>query len=509
MSSCVGSGNVVDIAACPTLSRSACASASAAATPELCRRLFVDLTGAAPTSDEMDATCKDRSPREIATTLVTTPEWVKHQKELWGEVLGYDPAQVDGAWLADADEVVARFVRGEIGWDAFAIAILGRPVIGVGARLPRSDVIEDDARFFGQSARRAFEIFLGRRPLAGEEESLAKLFGFWRKHIVVLNGDYGRAEPVVDPRACPCESTLFGTPTRIELPLSAPEEWSAVPRSPVLTRELDKVGTLFTAQRTFWTHGAEVSLSMVLGWWRSTKDADVSVLPEVAAALGERLHASTWPALVTEIASSTLYVRANRNEREGANAPVWCLGPTRMMRPEAYVASLGKVLGVRVGRCDHRTYERRGSFYSDGSEGSFFPDALREDEPSDATLLGVADYHWVAASGMGGCSAGAARSEDPTMPVVFGAASAASDICRASSLVVPASVGVSDVSDEAIARIADHLGVLLLGRLPTAAERAAIASDAAECRSQSACTSRAIAVDMCTAFARSAEALTY
>ncbi len=506
-STCVGSDNPVDVAACPTLARARCAAAPAASTHELCRRLHVDLTGIAPTPEQIANVCAGRSPHDIAVALMATPAFVTHSKELWGETLRYDPAMVDGKWLADADGYVDALVRGALGYDAFARRIVGHPVLGLGARFPRSDVLEDDVRFFPQVADRAFRVFLGRAPVAGEADAFAHLFRFWRKDIMVLNGDYGRAEAMIDPDACPCSTTLFGALTTITPPFASYADYD--PANASLAAELDKAGALLGTQDAFWTQGADLALAMLLGWWKTTTALDESMIPEISQALGERLRASkSWPELVLDIVTSTLYVRSN-HVADGApdDLRVYCAGPFRVMRPEAYVASLGRILGVTVGRCDHRTSEKKGVFYPDGSEGSFFPNALREDEPSDIEAFGVDDYHWLASTGMGGCSAGAPRSEEPSLPLVFGAAPTASDVCAASKSLLTGAK--TDKSDAAVRTIADGLAKRLLGRVLTDSERAAIASDAAPCVADAACTAQDLAAEMCSAMARSIDATTY
>jgi hypothetical protein len=477
--------------------------------------MYLDLTGVVPSPEELAATCEGKTPREIATALMDTPGFVEHAQELWGETLGYEPAQVDGKWLADADAVVALLMKGELGYDAFAKRLLGSPLFAVGARLPRSDVLVDEDRFFPQAARRAIKVFLGRDPIAFEDVALGKLFSPWKKTIKILNGDYGRAEPFLDPTACPCNTSVFGVSTELHIPLDAPTTWDdlAPNVSPELRAELDKVGALFVAQDPFWAQGTDLALGMYLGWWKSTQALDQSLLPEVELALGERLRKDprhSFRDLVLEIVTSALYTRSNAVlGKAPVDYPVYCTGPLRMQRPEAYVSSLGKLLGLFVGRCDHRTYEARGNFYADGSEGSFFPDALRSDVASDVVTLGVPDYHYVAASGMGGCSGGAARSEEPTMQMVFGASPVASALCEKSQLLLPAGTSGSDTSAAAVSATVAHVFVRMIGRVPTPTERAAVEKDVAACGASSPCGAQTVSANVCSALARSTDFATY
>jgi hypothetical protein len=356
VSTCEGSANVVDQTVCPRLLAERCATAEVADTRELCRRLFLDLTGMAPSEADVAATCEGKSAGHIASALLASRAYVRHAVELWAERLAYDPAQVDGSWLDDADRIVDELVTGRIGYDAFATRIVGHPVFGLGARLPRSDVLEDDARFYPQVAARATQLFLGRAPIAGEDVSLARLFSFWKKKIVVLNGDYGRAEPIIDPSACPCESNALGARTRIAIPLDhatpyadlvddGPTPGGRRVRSPALRAELDKAGALLASQRPFWTQGADLALAMYLGWWKSTANLDASMLPELQVALADQLRATkSWPELVLAIVTSTLYLRTNQRAAGALDASAaedtapWCSGPARIVRPEAYVS---------------------------------------------------------------------------------------------------------------------------------------------------------------------------
>jgi hypothetical protein len=508
--SCVGSTNPVDIAVCPRLVAEGCARAPVDPA-ELCRRLFVDLAGRAPTAAESDATCKGRNPREIAKALLATDDWLRRAKELWAERLAYDPAQVDGKWLADADTIVADYARGVFGWDEFARRVGGHPVLGIGARLPRSDVIEDDTRFVPQSAERATRLFLGRAPVGEEARELASLYRFWRKDIVVLNGDYGRAEAVLDPTACPCEAHVFGSTTRVDLPIAKPMRIDDVPamHRVALGEELRKVGDVFTRQEAFWTQGADIPLAMFLGWWRSTTNLDATTLPELEVALAKELRTrGSFRELVLDIVTSTLYVRSNRTmDGTPEDAPVWCVGPQRLLHPEAYVSTLGSMLSVNVGRCDHRTYEAMGSYYSNNTEGAFFPYRLREDVLSDRAL-GTDEYHREASLAMGGCNAGAPRTEEPTLTWVFGAAAAAAKVCAVSEAVVPPGVARETRASADVAnRVLDHVTALLLRRAPTADERAAALSDP-DCAGDR-CDARTFATMACSAVARSTPFVTY
>jgi hypothetical protein len=509
---CTSSTNLIDQAACPHLRAASCASPPPAPTTELCRRLYVDLVGTIPTPAEVEATCAGKDARAIATTLMATPAYVRQQQELWGEILGYDATQINGKWLVDADAIVAQLVIGAMPYDTFAKRMLGHPVFGVGGRLPRSDLDNDDDRYFPQVARLATKVFLGRATIAGEDVALGNLFRFWKKKNVILNVNYGRTDPMINPFACPCQTSAFGVVTSIDLPLAEEVAYEDVANAmpPELRAELDKVGALFMTQDAFWTQAVDLAMHMFLGWWKDTRNLDESVLPEVQLALADWLRRSparSWRDLVLEIVSSDLYVRSGR-VMPGAPSDLraWCTGPVRILRPEAYVSSLGKVLGVRVGRCDHRTVERRGlPLYPNGTEGSFYPEDQRADEDADPLLLGVIDYHWLASTSMGGCSAGAARSEDPTLTVVFGAAPVAQTICEASQRVVPIDKS-APLSDVTIAGIADHYSFLLRGRAATRAEQAAIAKDAARCTS---CDARTIVVNTCASIARSIETMTY
>jgi len=511
---CETSDNAIDQTICPRLYASGCGAAPVAPTYELCRRMHLDLTGVAPSESEIVSTCAGKTPRQIALALMDSPLFVRHAKELWAEALGFEPAQVDGKWLVDADTLIESLVTGKMGYDAFATRVLSHPIIGVGSRLPRSDQLADDNQYFPQAARRAIKVFLGRDAIAGEDVALGKLFSPWKKKMNVINCDYGRAEPFLDPAACPCATSLWGQATEIRIPLDAPTPWDDLSANtpPALRTELDKVGALFVAQPAFWAQGADRALSMYLGWWKTTLAQDQSLLPELEQMLGEKL--STDPAhsfrdLVIDIVTSALYTRGNEAPAAApAELPVWCTGPLRVLRPEAYVATLGKLLAINVGRCDHRTYEPIGIVYPNGSDGAFFPNDLREDELSDIYALGETDYHFRASQLMGGCSGGASRSEDPTLTMVFGAAPVAAKLCAASSALLPSGVGANDASPAATQAAIDHVFTLLLRRLPTTDESAAITSDVGAC-SATGCGAAALATNACAAIARSSEFSTY
>lgn len=496
-STCQSSTNPIDVAACPRLLEDGCAAWPRATPRELCRRLFLDLTGVGPTDAEIAATCAGRDARDIARTLMQTPAYVKHAEELWAEKLAYDPAQVDGKWLADADRLVDAMVTGAMAYDTFARRIAAHPVMGIGARLPRSDVVEDDASFTPQVGERLMRLFLGRPPIAGESESFARLFRPWKKNIVVLNGDYGRAEVLLDPGMCPCTSTVLGRTTSIELPLAGPIAYEDA--SSDVRAELEKPGELLVGSGAFDTQAVDLALAMYLGWWKSTTNLDASTLPEVEVALAQRFRAQrSWPELVLDIVTSALYVRSS-HAPSGArdDAPAWCTGPLRIVRPEELVSTLGHLLGPRVGRCDHRTYEPRDVYYPDGSEGAFFPYALREDEDSDVALFGTRDFHLQAAGAMGGCVAGAPRTESPTLAAAFGMPDTVATICAAAA---------RGLANETAATAGDRFARLLLGRPLGDGEQRALAQDVAEAQ---VTDGEGIAALACAALARTIDFGTY
>ncbi|HSO40082.1 MAG TPA: hypothetical protein VLT33_46460, partial [Labilithrix sp.] len=454
------------------------------------------------------------SARQIAKALMETPGYVRQAEELWAARLHFEPAQVHGRWLVDADQLVAQMVTGRLGYDAFARRILAHPLFGVGARLPQSCLAIDEDGFYPQVAARALEVFLGRGPIGGEADSLAKLFRPWKKRVHMLNSDYGRADAVLDPSACPCTSTALGATTTIVLPLDGPTLYQDLPTDKLaaVQTELEKPGALLVAQEPFWTQAADVALAMYLGWWKSTLNVDASMLPDVQLALAQMLRdspARSFKDLVLEVVTSELYVRSNRALGAAPDdLPVYCSGPLRLLRPEAYVSSLGALLEVRVGRCDHHTSEKRGTVFLDGTEGTYFPDELRSDVDSDATLLGTTDFHREAARAMGGCAGGAPGTEEPTLKLVFGAADVAETVCSVGA-VLPAGALPGDTSPGAVQAIGSRLSRLLLGREATSAELDAFVLDAAPCSNDASCDARTVARAMCAAMARSIDFTTY
>ncbi len=511
---CATAPNTIDRAVCQRLLDEGCVDAPLADTNELCRRMYLDLTGTSPSAADIAATCAGKSAREIATTLMDTEAYKRHSEELWAERLVYDATMVSGRWLVDADRIVDELVTGRIGYDTFAKRISAHPVLAIGSRLPRSCLTKDEEVFFPQVARRATTLFLGRDPIGDEEAQLAQLFRPWKKEMVMKNSDFGQAEVVLDPAACPCVANVFGTPITIDLNLLTASIRYETLSDDRARKELEKVGALFVAQETFWTQAADIALSMYIGWWKSTSALDRSLLPEVQIALANQLRRSpdrSFKDLVLEVMTSTLYLRSNRAPAEArTDLPPVCSGPFRMVRPEAYVRSLGAELAVNVGRCDHRTNEKRGTRFTDGSEGTFYPHALRGDVDSDEVLLGTKDFHWEAARAMGGCNAGGTRIEDPTLRNVFGAAPVAEKVCSVSPVIVPAGVAPDDRSRAAMERIAKHLSSLLLSRELSPGELETIENEAERaCAAGPTCNARSLATGMCAAMARSLDFMTY
>ena len=110
---------------------------------------------------------------------------------------------------------------------------------------------------------------------------------------------------------------------------------------------------------------------------------------------------------------------------------------------------------------------------------------------------------------MGGCNAGAPRTEEPTLAYVFGAAPAAAKVCGASLVLVPPGPPTTDLSAAGIARVADHVSMLLRGRPTTPDEQRALGTDVASSCTASGCTTAQLAALACTAMARSLDFVTY
>jgi Protein of unknown function (DUF1549) len=344
----------------------------AASTPELCRRAYVDLTGAAPTWAEYRARCEGKSPAQIVDLLMSEAAYVDAGRRVWADAFQLDNRFTWYAYTRDLDAQVARLYKGELDYAELARVAVSHPAMIT--KHPGENVVA-----------KAYSVFLGRDALPSERQDMLGLFRVWavrdsydpilvplrfnrcaedssvcdqericRKGVCEDPSTY--VEVFVDPSRCAgelgalaCSSPANGV--RAVLPPGrgdAPRRLEEL--SPEDLKSLRAPGEVIVKTPSFWEHAVDAVLERYLGWWHAGVELPGYDLPEVRRVLAERFKKTgAMRSLERDVLTSVLYGMAG----DGAGKPHQ-QGPTKQMDAEAWLRTVGKILGVRLGSCDPR-----------------------------------------------------------------------------------------------------------------------------------------------------------
>lgn len=507
--------NAIDAAIAPRLAASGIV-LTRATDDELCRRIAIDLTGAAPTPEEVERCCRGRSPDEMAQAFEGGAAYPVRERRLWAQAIGESAVRVWAGYLIDADPILDGLARGQLGYDDFAARLAAHPVVAIWQRPPAQAGAA--VRYYPEDAAdHAIRIFWGRAPVGDEADDLANLFRPWRPNPIhdpdLLANQNPEYQALIDPAACAdplygaaaCTSTELGPQATVSVPLdgaAAYEDLAAGGALPDdLLAQLEKPGRLLAARDEFWDQAADRALARLLGWWRASRSQPDSDLPEARAALSSWFRAQPGHDLrdlYRQVISSSLYTaRAAAPDALAADAPPWALGPSRTMVAEEWLDSLAAATGRGLGGCDPHTDEP--PWIED-----FFPARYREPLPAVDTDLDGWDYFAVARA-LGGCRGGAASSPDVGLAALLAQGDAAPAACHGARLLLPAGVSASAPLDAAAeSAIAANLFSRFVARAPTASEQSALDDLAAGCASDPSCGVTGFAEAACGALARSA-----
>jgi hypothetical protein len=545
------SDNIIDVAIWPRLVRDGLTGLQPADNAELCRRTSLDFIGVLPTRDERANKCTGKSAREMARAFMADDRFVARQMRLWVQRLKEDPMRVSAYHMLHADEILRDYAKGVIGYDDLAARLAAHPITVVNRPATPDDRVD--------ISRNLFPLFLGRIPSVPEAVDFADLYRAWdREAVGDLDGvvGYRPVTAAVDPRRCQnavtgestCSATLFGQRTVITLPpnpggagcfnyfnledrggvvgpadgfmcyrrvgTKAPygfTDGTGLP-TPNVQTELEKPGRLLATRDEFWENAADLALTDLLGWWKSTANEPESVVPEVRTALGKWFRSvpgHDMRVLYEMIASSILYTSTAAVPAEVSqnvdNIAFWSRGPMRAMTAEQYLDSAIHVLN-RKG-----TAEENGPCDAHVSSDSllytyYFPRALRM--PSDTTTDA---FYRSSADKLGGCLGGSPSAIVPGLGALFAQVGIGQRICDAKAELVPAGLSATaPTTTEGVDRIIDAQWETLLIRPPSAEEKNAAAALGAACRADSSCpTLGAYAATLCQTILRSSAFIHY
>jgi hypothetical protein len=504
----------------------------------LCRRLAVDLWGRAPTWGEVESMCLGRSGAEMVDGFLASEDAVLEAQRQWADRLEYNDDIVWWRYIEQADKLVASLVREELGYRAFATAILAHP-----AFVGRND---GEAR-----VAHAFHLFLGRDALPSEREDLSALWAAWDYDKVTdpeWGHDYHRWG--IDTRECNgtlskarCTALLYGG-AEVAVPLRNPQDPDSdenfVPQEELTAAELailEEPGKLLSRLPVFSEAAVDTVLNRLLGYEAGR------ALPRVRLALMKILdETDSIRAVEREVLTSVLYMQsAERPEKiattddlpdsdtEAQKLPDrldWLFGPTKQMRVEPWMNSIqrfcsyghteafqdagsGMLSEGMFGSCDHRFPEMIPG--EKNGETHYHPSTYPLE---DAAILRPDFSYRDFARNLGGCP------DHVQFPRFTGTGVILSleqrrfvqTACyhEAAFGMFPPGQSPSDISDAALVNTVRHVVRGALSRDPSASELADLVDLAQEClASTDTCAALDIPRHICAAVISSAEFLYY
>jgi hypothetical protein len=327
---------------------------------EVCGRLWVDLTGARATADQLQNECIGKPIEAVIEAAQASDAYRRTQRRYWADRLSYSDALVDPGSIKALDALVDELYRGQISYHDFAIRALAHPgFVGRHNGYGQPDMV----------ARAAFDAFLGRPATRPEALDLGNLWRPW-----VTNGfrgglDGARApdayygmgtEPWIDPQACAagvntCESALLGN-AALEFPANGRTQWIELKDlTPEDWESLRAPGRLFVTLDAFWEAQVDDVLVRYLGY-------DLGALrPKARQALVDIFEENGGDVLELErIVLTSWAYRQTAEELPSTPRPEvlknipFAYGPTKLMIAESWLQSIGSIIGRSMGECDWR-----------------------------------------------------------------------------------------------------------------------------------------------------------
>lgn len=499
--------NRLDAALCPAI-EGAGVELVAADEVELCRRLYIDLLGTAPTDSEFEQACKWRSTAEIVDEFMGRPEYIRLNQRHWADVFHYTAARSRWQDIADLDARVGMLYAGELSLGEFAVEAPTHP-----AFLGRFDGLD----LVGYS----FLAFLGRDANPSERVALEPLWHLWDERDHPDPRQANARAVVVDtlrcaaPQTANCHSDLWGDETVIIEP-PVPNADPNDPNQPnVLAYEsltlaqlgvLRRPGELIIGHQAFFESYVDRVLERYFGYRLGDE------LPAVRQSLVDLMLETGGDVrlLDREILTSRLYLATNTYAEPTKQSvedwdPRYWHGPLKLMDAEVWLATAAKLTGVELGGCDHR-YPKVQS----GMMG-YHPHAY----PTD--MMGAPDYRFRnLARLLGGCPDQIDRFRELRTGLIAALTQATitEALCGAADLNAPIyPLGViedpNDKTEQALSVAANQVyASALVKQIPEDAFEGV--NHAIElCRDEVSCTPTAFAVETCRLVLKSADFIAY
>ncbi len=495
---------------------------------EACRRLYADMLGRYPDTEELGTVCQAATWGDTVRQLLDTDGFLRVQQRRWADSLLYNNRAVNFERAFDMDELVGKAFAGRVSWDEFAAVTSAHPVI-----MRRLDTPGDRAEFM-------FKLFLGRPPYEGERSDIARLYRLWN------NGYFdhphvGRLPDAFIEFACvdddgnplresvgECTSVLWGhneltlapDPERLEKDgeqegllwtgLLKPGEW----------KKLQMPGRLIASEPAFWEFVVQDTLTRYLGY-------DLAIeAPGVRHELVKYLlqYNGDIRALHFAIATSFAYLQSSRGGELSQRR--WTYGPYKQIEVEGWIDSIKRTTGLELSRCDHRLPHPEDYLEVDDQDEDAPTTGLsgwalalvrntRWDVSGD---LEVEDDYRNLARTLGGCPSNEVGGRFTTVSVLNTAVqeSFIAETCGVGDAqgisvqrLLPSGIENDSVLDDATAEaIVAYQQAVFLGRGPTEEELEEARASAGQC-SPAPCTAADFARPVCFAVLSSSEMLFY
>lgn len=502
---------------------------------ELCRRLYVDLTGALPTRQEFEADCQGRDAGAIVDDLMGRDGYVDQGRRLWADLLYMTSAVTYFEYIVALDELVAQLYRGDLKLPKFAELVATHP--GFTGRFDGQDLV-------GYS----FAAFLGRDAAPHERIGLEPLWHMWQERFEEQHPTYyfGYSREVVNTILCmgsnegACHSDLWGHQS-VVIPVVEEGNYDYEGVNVFAVEDLtgdqwDTLrlpGRLIAMQPTFYETAAERSLERYLGY------AAGAQLPRVRQRLVDMLIESggNLREIEREILTSQLYTMAGavppaedagtgdtgETGEDGQDAafetPDFWHGPMKQLAAEAWLDSVAKMTGVEIGSCDHRFTDVQAGRPADDSpyedtwwHPSEFP---KDPDPAWAPEQNKPDYDYRdIARQLGGCpdQQGQLRYTGTGVMISIGYAAVANEACMPAdpgSALFPGDLESLGKSEEDLRHVTDHMVKAALTRSPPDDLVMALDDAVSACRDSADCDPINFSQNVCSALLQSAPFIFY
>lgn len=495
---------------------------------QACRKLYVDMIGRYPTPAEVNEVCANEDWGETVKSLMATDEFVLVQQRRWADLLLYNNRITNVERIFDMDDLVRKAYQGYVPWDLFASVTISHPV------LVRRYATPNDR------AEAVFRLFLHRPPYESERSDLGRLFTPWtngyRDHSYLgtvpdayvnyacagaSGGEGVYGEPSAEDIG-QCTSILWGYNELVLEPDDRVEQegdQAGLMWSGYLTadewEQLQLPGRLIAQQETFWEAAVDDVLNQYLGYDLGTE------LQAVRYELKNYLleNSADIRAVHYAVATSVAYLQSSQGW-EGSKFR-WAYGPLKQANAEAWIDSVKRTTGYRLGECDHRIpFPEDLLFDNEGNPRNGWTFALVNnsrwvvDQDRDV----VRDYQQLAQT-LGGCPSNEVSSRFTTVSILGTAVTEAfvAQVCDPSvagggadiSILLPEGMQRDVVLDEQVAQdIVARQTRLFYGREPSESELEAAVGYADQCQPKP-CDAEHFARPVCFALLSGAEMIFY